>query len=53
MKTEMYKFATHRQKSPLNLEIRKSSFLSGQPSFDHVIDVIADDARVLYFVVAG
>ena len=25
----------------------------GSMSFDHVIDVIADDARMLYFVVAG
>ena len=27
--------------------------LIGSSSFDHVIDVIADDARRLYFVVAG
>ena len=25
----------------------------GSTSFDHVIDVIADDARMLYFLVAG
>ena len=25
----------------------------GSTSFDHVIDVIADDVRMLFFVVAG
>ena len=47
LETEMSKFATQ-----LDFGNRKIVVFIGSMSFDHVIDVIADDACILYFVVA-
>ena len=50
MNTEISKFATQLAIDFGNLKI---VVFIGSTSFDHVFDVIADDARMLYFVVGG
>ena len=55
MKTEMSKFATQRPTAVIAIDFGnpKVVVFIGSTSFDHAIDVIADDARTLYFVVAS
>ena len=55
MKTEMSKFATQRPTAVIAIDFGnpKVVVFIGSTSFDHAIDVIADYARTLYFVVAS
>ena len=52
MKTEMSKFVTATAVIAIDFGNPKIVVFIGSTSFDHVIDVIADDACMLYFVVA-
>ena len=47
---EMSKFVTQRHESPLIFGTRKLVVFMGSTSLDRVVDVIADVARMLYFV---
>ena len=55
MKTEMSKFATQRATAIIAIDFGNPKIVDfiGTTSFDHVLDVIADDARMFYFVLAG